>query len=576
MAWQHTYGLPVTLSNCSNNYGPYQFPEKLIPLMILNMLEEKPLPVYGDGKNIRDWIYVEDHSRAVYAVMRSGAIGERYNIGGENEWENIRLLQTLIDIVAKKTGRDAEKIRSLITYVKDRPGHDRRYAIDCEKIKRGLGWRAAMSFNEGLSQTVEWYLAHKDWTDNIRNSGYKRWLNPQALASEPIEELERLYKLGHEATPDGSAELDEARRELLKLQNGDPENTALWQQFSSISLNAFQKIYDRLGIRFDLALGESFYNDKTPAVCAELEKLNIATQSDGALVVFHPEHPRFKTQPFIIRKTDGASNYATTDLATALYRAEQLHADGIAIVTDFRQSDHFEQLFLTLRKWFAATGRRLPALNHVSFGAVTGPDGKALKTRDGGTIKLRDLLDEAVARALKLVTEKNPDLPEAERRLVAEAVGVGAVQYADLSQNRSSNYVFSWDKMLAFEGNTAPYLLYAVARIRSIVRKLNLTPGAPASETGASPLQSPAELALARKLVRFPDALALATDSLRPHYLCLYLFELAGEFSAFYAAEKVAVDAPDVRARRLMLCARTLLILETGLHLLSLRTVERM
>jgi arginyl-tRNA synthetase len=181
-----------------------------------------------------------------------------------------------------------------------------------------------------------------------------------------------------------------------------------------------------------------------------------------------------------------------------------------------------------------------------------------------------------VDRAFAIVAEKNPELPEAERREIARVVGVGAVQYADLSQNRSSNYVFSWDKMLALDGNTAPYLLYAVTRVHSIFRKLEITPGDASTESLATPLETPAELALARKLVKFPDALRLATESLRPHFLCLYLYELAGEFSAFYVADKVAVDDPAVRARRLLLCARTLVTLETGLHLLGLRTLTRM
>lgn len=406
--------------------------------------------------------------------------------------------------------------------------------------------------------------------------GFKRWSDPAALATDPIEELERVYRLGHEATPDGSPELDEARAELVKLQNGDPENFALWKKFSEVSLAAFQQIYDRLGIKFDYNLGESFYNDKLERVYLELTATKIAEVSEGALVVFHPEHPRFKTQPFLIRKADGASNYGSTDLATALYRAEHFHADGIVVVTDFRQGDHFEQLFLTVKKWFAAKHYRLPELHHVTFGAVTGEDGKALKTRDGGVIKLKALLDEAVERAFAIVAEKNPDLPEAERREIARVVGVGAVQYADLAQNRSSNYVFSWDKMLALDGNTAPYLLYAVTRIHSIFRKLGVTPGDATTESSASALETPAELALARKLVKFPDALRQATDSLRPHFLCLYLFELAGEFSAFYVADKVAVDDPAVRARRLLLCARALVTLETGLHLLGLRTLQRM
>jgi arginyl-tRNA synthetase len=406
--------------------------------------------------------------------------------------------------------------------------------------------------------------------------GYKRWADQAALAADAIEELERLYKLGNNATPDGSPELEEARRELVKLQNGDPENVALWRTFSDVSLTAFQQIYDRLGIHFDHHLGESFYNDKVDRVYRELEEAKLAEVSEGALVVFHPEHPRFKTQPFLVRKADGASNYASTDLATALYRTEHFNAHGIVVVTDFRQADHFEQLFLTVKKWFAARGYRVPELHHVTFGAVTGEDGKALKTRSGDVIRLKALLDEAVDRAYAIVSEKNADLPEAERREIARIVGVGAVQYADLSQNRSSNYVFSWDKMLALDGNTAPYLLYAIARIHSIFRKAGVAPGAPETETAATAPETPEEIALARKLTKFPDAVRLATETLRPHHLGLYLFELAGDYSSFNNADKVLVGEASIRARRLLLCARTLLLLQTGLQLLGLRTLTRM
>ncbi|MDR2940966.1 MAG: dTDP-glucose 4,6-dehydratase [Treponema sp.] len=176
MAYNHTYGLPVTLSNCSNNYGPYQFPEKLIPLMILNMLEGKPLPVYGDGKNIRDWLFVEEHNSAVWTIMRNGVSGETYNIGGENEWENLKLLNVLIDIVCAKAKLDPAKVRGTITYVKDRPGHDRRYAIDCSKLKRELNWKQNVNFEEGLSRTVDWYLANPQWIESIRSGEYQKWV----------------------------------------------------------------------------------------------------------------------------------------------------------------------------------------------------------------------------------------------------------------------------------------------------------------------------------------------------------------------------------------------------------------
>jgi len=397
-----------------------------------------------------------------------------------------------------------------------------------------------------------------------------------ALAAEPLAEFERLYKVGNNASDADPAVLKEAQQELVKLQSGDPENTAIWKKIGEVSFSAFQEIYDLLGIRFDYTLGESFYNDKVDQVYRELTDCGLAAESQGALVVFHPEHPRFKEQPFLVRKSDGAANYASTDLATILYRSEQFKADAAAYVIDSRQGDHCQQLFLTAQKWFEKTGRTFPHLEHVAFGTVLGEDGRPLKTRSGENIKLKDLLREAVERARRLVDERSAELPEAERAQIAEVVGVGSVQYADLSQNRSSDYLFSWDKMISLEGNTAAYLLYAVARIRSIFRKLDATPGDAATEIAANAIETPAELALARKLVKFSDAVALATSSLRPHFLSLYLYELAGEFSAFYAADKVAVEDPALRARRLLLCARTLLVLETGLDLLGLRTVNRM
>ncbi|MBI5381408.1 MAG: arginine--tRNA ligase [Opitutae bacterium] len=403
---------------------------------------------------------------------------------------------------------------------------------------------------------------------------YKRQLDTAAFARDPLEEFERLYKVGNNASEADPAVLKEAQQELVKLQAGDAENLAIWRRISEVSLTAFQVIYDQLGIKFDTTLGESFYNDKVEAVYRELADCGLAEVSQGALVVFHPEHPRFKTQPFIVRKSDGAANYASTDLATIRYRVEQYQASGVLYVVDKRQGDHFEQLFLTAGKWFEKTGRKLPHLEHLDFGTVLGENGKPLKTRSGENIRLKDLLAEATERARRLVDEKSAELPEAERQAIAEVVGVGSVQYADLSQNRSSDYVFAWDKMISLDGNTAAYLLYAVARIHSIFRKLDLAPGA--GEAGASALETPTEIALARKLVKFSDAVQLATTQLRPHFLGTYLYELAGEFSAFYTADKVAVDDAPVRARRLALCARTALVLETGLRLLGLRTLTRM
>jgi len=419
-----------------------------------------------------------------------------------------------------------------------------------------------------------------DWGTNfgvlilaLRESG-------ETIAAEPeaaLAQLERLYKAGSAKAADKSTPWAEnARAELVKLQNGEPENTRIWEQIVAVSNAAAEAVYKMLGVTIEHTLGESFYRDKVEKIYSELKECGLAETSEGALVVFHPEHPRFKEQPFIIRKSDGASNYASTDLATVLYRVETWKADEIIYFTDGRQRDHFEQLFLTVNKWFAATKRAAPRLRHVWWGTILGADGRAIKTKSGESLKLLDVLAEAQARALAIVAEKNPDLPEAEKNNIARVVGLGAVKYADLRQDRTSDYEFAWDKLLALDGNTAPYLLYAVARIHSIFRKAGLPVDDPAREAGASVLETAQEIALARKLAALPSVLESTLADLRPHFLCTYLHELAGEFSSFYAADRVIGDDLPVQARRLLLCARTLRVLETGLHTLGLETLERM
>jgi arginyl-tRNA synthetase len=405
----------------------------------------------------------------------------------------------------------------------------------------------------------------------IKEAGYEP---EKADPENAVAELEALYKRGNAAYKASEEQAEAIRGELVKLQSGDPENTRIWESITKASWEAFQIIYQQLNINFDLVHGESFYRDQVDRIYSELADAGLSEESDGALVVFHPEHKRFAKQPFIIRKQDGASNYATTDLASVLYRVEELKADAIFYVVDARQSDHFEQLFLTARKWFKALGRPLPRLQHISFGSVLGPDGKPIKTKEGGSVKLKELLHEAVSRAHAIVQEKNPDLAPDEAETIARVVGLGAIRYADLSQNRTSDYLFSWDKMLSLEGNTAPYLLYAVARIHSIFRKAGLAPDAPFAN--ASHPDTPEERQLARKLLTFPSQIDLVLSDLRPHVLGTFLFELAGSFSTFYNANKVLVEEPAVRERRLLLCSRTLTILTCGLHLLGLETLERM
>ena len=394
------------------------------------------------------------------------------------------------------------------------------------------------------------------------------------LGEEPVAELEDLYRQGNAWVKENDNALEKARMELVKLQDGDNENFSLWQKIRDLSLGSFEKVYELLDIKFDYAHGESFYRDQVDQVYSVLLKHEICSEDQGALVVFHPEHKRFSKQPFIIRKSDGASNYATTDLATIGYRTKEWKAEHIIYVTDGRQRDHFEQLFMTTRKWFTNEKIVSPSLSHVWFGTILGEDNKAIKTRDGQPVKLMDLLNEAIYRAKQMVKEKNPELDEEEMERRAKVIGLGAVRYADLSQDRTLDYVFSWDKLLALQGNTAPYLQYAVARIHSIFRKVkqdrsNLI-------TPATPPKSESEKKLARKITFFPLAIEQTTKELKPHTLCVYLYELATEFSSFYNQEKVMVEDQDTQNLRLFLCAKTQLVLEIGLGILGIQTLEEM
>jgi len=394
------------------------------------------------------------------------------------------------------------------------------------------------------------------------------------LGDEPVAALEDLYRQGNAWVKEDEKALSEARQELVKLQDGDNENSSLWQKIRDLSIGSFDKVYELLDVKFDHAHGESFYRDQVSEVYSALLKYEICKEDQGALVVFHPEHKRFAKQPFIIRKSDGASNYATTDLATISYRVREWNADHIIYVTDGRQRDHFEQLFMTTHKWFGNEKISCPNLSHVWFGTILGEDNKAIKTRDGQPVKLMDLLNEAIERAKNMVRAKNPDLTEQEIESRAKAIGLGAVRYADLSQDRTLDYVFSWEKLLALQGNTAPYLQYAVARIHSIFRKakmdrLNLV-------TPEIPPQSEPEKKLARKILSFPLTVEQTTKELKPHTLCVYLYELATEFSSFYNQEKVMVEEKDIQNLRLFLCAKTQSVLEIGLEILGIQTLEEM
>ncbi|HQJ49395.1 MAG TPA: arginine--tRNA ligase [Verrucomicrobiota bacterium] len=423
-------------------------------------------------------------------------------------------------------------------------------------------------------------LGHRVITDNhlgdwgtqfgMLLTAWKRDLNAAALQTDAIAEMERLYKQAAAECKTSPAALEAARRELVRLQAGDAENLAIWRRMIALSRAQFDIIYQRLGVRFDHTLGESFYHPRLQPLVQELCDRGLARESEGARVVFFDDLPALQAHPALIQKRDGAFNYTTTDLATLAYRLETWQPDEIIYVTDARQQLHFQQLFAAFRRWRPEAAVRLA---HVWFGSILGEDNKPFKTRSGETVKLADLLDEAEERAYRAVSEKNPALAEADRREVARVVGLGALKYADLLPNRQSDYVFSWDKMLALNGNTAPYLQYACARIRSIFRKGDVGGDlAPA----ALELGAPEELALARHLLNFGLVLAAVAEEYRPNFLCNYLYELAGRFTDFYEHCPVLKSDPGPRASRLVLCDLTARVLQQGLAVLGIETLEQM
>lgn len=363
--------------------------------------------------------------------------------------------------------------------------------------------------------------------------------------------------------------------ETAKLHAGDEENRHLWREFLPACLEDIDRIYRRLGVTFDETLGESFYQDRLAAVVADLKRLGLARESAGAVCVFLPDQPA----PMIVQKQDGAFLYATTDLATIQYRMERWQPSALLYVVDHRQSLHFEQLFATARLWGCAGVE----MQHVSFGAVLGDDGRPFKTRAGDTVGLEGLLDEAVARAYRIVCDNDDAKPAGgelsadDRRRVAEQVGIAALKYADLSQNRTSDYVFSYDKMLAMNGNTATYMQYAYARVRSIFAKGGIDVDGLRRSPAPIALPTPAERELGLALLRFPEALEMTLADYRPNQLTQYLFELANRYSTFFEhCPVLRAESDELRLSRLKLCDLTARVLKQGLALLGIGVVEKM
>src|SRR5437764_2434361 len=379
--------------------------------------------------------------------------------------------------------------------------------------------------------------------------GWKNLLDRQALQRDPLAEIVRIYKETNARSTSDPSVRDACRQELVKLQSGDKENTDIWNECVALSMQDFQHVYQLLDIHYDIQCGESFYNDRLSGVVERLLKSGIAEISEGAVVVFFRDIPELADKPCIIRKSDGGFNYATSDIATVDYRITELKRDTVWYVVGAPQTLHFKQIFEIARR----EGHQAADFRHIPFGNVLGEDRKLMKTRSGENVPLRQVLEEACARARKIIEEKNPNLADAEKVDIARTIGIGAVKYADLSQYRMTDYVFSWDRMLALQGNTAPYLQNAYVRVRSIFRKA----GEETPKFDKFVLNEAAEVTLAKRLCQFAEIVPQVLNDFRPNILANYLFELANSFHAFYETCPVLRSYEPVRSSSLALCDLT-------------------
>jgi len=392
-----------------------------------------------------------------------------------------------------------------------------------------------------------------------------------------LADLEGFYRQAKQHYDEDEAFAERARSYVVKLQGGDAYFLEMWRKLVDITMAQNQITYNRLNVTLtrDDVMGESLYNPMLPGIVADLKAKGLATESEGATVVFLDEYKNKEGDPMgvIIQKKDGGYLYTTTDIACAKYRYETLHADRVLYYIDSRQHQHLMQAWTIVRK--AGYVPDSVPLEHHMFGMMLGKDGKPFKTRAGGTVKLADLLDEALERARRLVAEKNPDMPADELEKLANTVGIGAVKYADLSKNRTTDYVFDWDNMLAFEGNTAPYMQYAYTRVLSVFRKADLDENAIVNAPVV--INEDREAQLAARLLQFEETLNVVAREGTPHVMCAYLYDLAGLFSGFYEhCPILTADSEEIRNSRLKLALLTSKTLKLGLDTLGIETVERM
>jgi len=437
-------------------------------------------------------------------------------------------------------------------------GHLRSHNIGTalDRMYRFLGYRVIADNHLG-----DWGVQF-----GVTIMGYRHFGDEKAMESSPMEELERVYVASYERAQADEDWMEQCRRELVKLQSGDAENRALWQKFVSLSLQELERVYVRLGVRFDLVRGESHYHDLLESTVDDLLKKGLARESEGAIVAFLDDEG---LPPCIVRKRDGGFNYATMDLATVASRVAEFAPDRIIYVTDERQQLHFKQIFAICRKLGVKTG-----LDHVWFGLMRLPDA-TFSTREGNVIKLETLLDEAESRALAIVKESGSGMGPEQQAEVARAVGIGAVKYADLSQNPQSLVTFAWEKALALDGSSGPYLQYACARIASVRTKY--AERFPGKDPEAFPicLSEPVERSLALKVCRFPEVIVSAAYAYRPSMVTEWLYDLCQTYSTFYQNVPFLKAPEGARESRVRLCIAAERVVRQGLALLGIETPER-
>lgn len=563
------------LKNIFQNIVTTIYPDKELKEVEITVATNEKFGDYQTNFAMMNSKIIGDNPRAIaekiISSIEENDVIEKVEVAGPG-FLNIFLKDSFIENIIKKVSKESYEFNEL-----DRKGD---VIIDYSSpniAKRmHIGHLRSTIIGDSIKRIYQ-YLGYNVVSDNHIGDwgtqfgkliiGYRNWLDKEAYEKNPIEELERVYVEFTKQSEENPELEDKAREELKKLQDGDEENYKLWQEFIEVSLKEYNKLYERMGIKFDTYYGESFYHDMMPSVVRELTDKGLAVESEGAKVVFFAEEENL--HPCIVQKKDGAFLYATSDIATVKFRRGSYNINQIIYVTDERQQDHFKQFF----KITDMLGWNVEK-HHIWFGIMRFADG-VFSTRKGNVIRLEELLDEGKRRAYEIVDEKNPELTETEKMDIAEVVGVGAIKYADLSQNRQTAVIFEWDKILSFEGNTAPYLQYSYARIKSILRKAKEL-GKELDDTKEIRLTDKIERELATQLLQFPEVVIKSAKSYKPNLIADYLYELSKKFNSFYNACPILNQDDKILFSRLILVERTAGVLKEGLNLLGIDTLERM